>query len=427
VIVDVGNKKNNLVVKSNYLIESSYRLTIQEQRIILIMVSMIGKDDEDFKSYRINIRDFMMAVGIKDKSGYRKIKQITRDLRKRELIVYNTEKKSELQTGWLSSAEYFDGLGYVELSFDPKLKEHLIKIKKSFTSYQLKYALRLRRSYSVRVYELLKQYQKIGKRYFDLAELKKFLWIKDGEYKLYGHFKNKIIVPAQKDLSERTDLTFKFNEKKVGRNKVIGIEFMIIKNELNENDVVEILGTEIKNQDLYTRLQEYFCLSPKQAQETLSSYEEKRILENLGYVEMQIKKGSIKNVGAYTLNAIKNDFRRQTSLFEIQNKAKQKEQQSAQAKKQAEEHYKGDYRTFHHESLEKARRGLSNEKLQALEAQAKQEGEQRSKDSGGLGSVAIFTRFALERLLNEEAEIPGEDEWVAEKVKEWEAKQKKQA
>ena len=44
-------KDNYLVSKSNNLIEARYRLSVQEQRLIAIMVSDIKPDDRDFKKY----------------------------------------------------------------------------------------------------------------------------------------------------------------------------------------------------------------------------------------------------------------------------------------------------------------------------------------------------------------------------------------
>ena len=69
-------------------------------------------------------------------------------------------------------------------------------------SYDVRNILKLTSVYSIRIYELLKQYEGMidesklshTKRKFSIDELKKVLGIEDGEYQLYGHFKNKIIL-----------------------------------------------------------------------------------------------------------------------------------------------------------------------------------------------------------------------------------------
>ena len=82
-----------LVVKSNYLVEASYRLTTQEQRIILLLASMISPEDKDFQAYRINIKDFNSLIGVKNEAGYTEIKQLTKKILKRVIVIKDVEAK----------------------------------------------------------------------------------------------------------------------------------------------------------------------------------------------------------------------------------------------------------------------------------------------------------------------------------------------
>lgn len=51
-------KTNNIVVKSNQLIEAKYKLSTREQKTILYLTSQINMNDEELKMYRLSIRDF---------------------------------------------------------------------------------------------------------------------------------------------------------------------------------------------------------------------------------------------------------------------------------------------------------------------------------------------------------------------------------
>ena len=126
--------------------------------------------------------------------------------------------------------------------------------------------IRFKSTYSIRLYELLKQYEKIGERTFDLIEFKKTLGIRPGSYKLYGHLKSKILNPTQKELKQNADIRFDFKEKKQGR-KVVGIIFRIKQNAPKRSKDIdnEIVNAQIINPELYNRLQSYFCLSTGQA------------------------------------------------------------------------------------------------------------------------------------------------------------------
>jgi plasmid replication initiation protein len=216
--------KNNIVRKSNSLVEASYKLSVNQQKIVLLLASSIKPGDENFQPYQINIKEFAKLLGLKNKNFYGEIDALTSDLRNRELVL--SSKQSLLRISWLSSVEYFKGTGVIELCFDPKMKPYLLQLKERFTTYRLKEVIQLKSSFSIRIYELLKQYEKIGERIFLLETLKASLGIGPTEYSLYGDFKRRVLLVAQSEVAEKTDISFKFKEIKEGR-KVVKIKFII--------------------------------------------------------------------------------------------------------------------------------------------------------------------------------------------------------
>ncbi len=46
-VIEVNKK--SLVVQSNTLVEAKYRLSVEEQKIIKILIAQIQREDEDFK------------------------------------------------------------------------------------------------------------------------------------------------------------------------------------------------------------------------------------------------------------------------------------------------------------------------------------------------------------------------------------------
>lgn len=401
---DIRNNKS-LVVKSNYLVEASYSLSTQEQRIILILASLVKPDEQDFHRYKIEVKEFNRLVGIKNESGYAETKEVTKKLLKRVVVIKNIADKTELQIGWLASAEYFDGKGYIELEFSPKLKPYFLALKECFTQYQLKNVIALKRSYSIRIYELLKQYEKIGERYFEIDHLKYILGIEEDKYKYYGHFKDKVINPAKKELNNKTDIYFDFKEKKKAR-KVIGLYFFIKRHEKEPHDQkIDDINIEI-----YMRMKDYFCLSPTQAKEFLNKYPESRIIENLQHVERRHKLGQIKDMGAYTVKAIKENIKDQLSLFDEEKQKRDKIKSQEEAQKQLREHLKKQYRIFRQNEHEKLRKSLSEAKLKEIKDQANINGKEKAgnKQYG----LKMFQCLAEEKILDELGNIPSEEEWI---------------
>lgn len=252
--------EHKLIRKSNFLIEASYKLSLVEQRIVMVLASMIKQEDDEFKKYLLNIKDFATLLDLKHKDGYSQLQLVTKKLLTRAFTIKMAN--GVLQIGWLSSAKYIDGEGVVELCFDPQLKPYLLQLKDRFTSYRLKNVIQLRSSFSIRIYELLKQYEKLGERTFLLKTLREYLGLEQSQYKLYGDFKRKIILVAQAELLEKTDLSFEFEEIKVSR-RVGKIRF-IIKSQIpvNAGDGIDL--NEINKAVIDPQLFHLFELLPEQ-------------------------------------------------------------------------------------------------------------------------------------------------------------------
>lgn len=60
----IETKTNNLVTKSNMLIEANYKLGVVEQKIILCLASNIQPTDSDFKTYTLPIKEFSKLLGL---------------------------------------------------------------------------------------------------------------------------------------------------------------------------------------------------------------------------------------------------------------------------------------------------------------------------------------------------------------------------
>ncbi len=221
-----------IVTQANELVESRYNLTLGEQRLIFTMISRIQPEDEDFKPYRISLGELAEFLGIDKNHIYADCKKITKKLL--EKVVEIQELGRLLQTHWVSSADYIDGTGVVNLTFDPLLKPYLLQLKGNFTSSKLDMLLSFKSQYTMRMYSLLKQYERLNSREIELHLLREILGIGKEQYKLYTDFKRNILESTQKELKAKSDLTFEFDEIKYGR-RVGAIRFRIFTKKLIES------------------------------------------------------------------------------------------------------------------------------------------------------------------------------------------------
>ena len=218
--------EKHIVTQSNKLIEARHvkTLSAREQKIILTMVSMIQPNDKDFKEYSISIHEFSEMLGLKGHAKYEEIKEVA--LRLQEKTLFIPDEKGFVTTNWVASQRYIEGEGVIELSFSPYLKPYLLQLKTAFTSYRLSNILSLKSGYTIRLYELMKKWQHLGRWECSVDSLREKMGSTSKAYSLYGNFKNKILLPSVEELNEHTDLFVEYKEIKKGR-KVEKIEFSI--------------------------------------------------------------------------------------------------------------------------------------------------------------------------------------------------------
>lgn len=214
-------KNHYLVSKDNNLIEARQNkpLTVTEQKIILTMVSMIEPKDEEFKDYDISVKDFLMMLNLPSGGSYNHIKKVVDELLSKVVEIPSTAAAGGwVKTHWVSSAEYVNGSGTIQLRFAPKLKPYLIQLKDTFTSYRLNNILSLKSGYSIRLYELMKKWQRAGEWTCTLESLREKLGVGAQKYPRYANFNARILKVSVAELNEKTDLNITVNEIRKGRN-----------------------------------------------------------------------------------------------------------------------------------------------------------------------------------------------------------------
>jgi len=305
-------KNNNLVSKSNTLIESSYKLTLTEEKVMLCVASVINPSDKDFKTYRFSVKEFCDVLGLTNKK-HGQLREITKELMKKVFEIRIGE--SVIQASWLSYVAYNKGMGTVDIRFDPFLKPYLLELDGHFTSYRLGNVSKLKSVYSIRLYELLKQYEKFKKRTFNVDDLKEILQVHEN-YPLYGNFKQKVLNVAKEELAAKTDISFTFEEIKNGR-KVEKIQFNIISTRNLKADV-KVIEEEIVEDNTLIMKQELLKLGINIKDTLLSQFEKEHGASFINdfISNMRLKINSIDDPTAYFVGTMRKN---KDQTFEIEN------------------------------------------------------------------------------------------------------------
>lgn len=230
-------KKEMEIVKSNPLVEASYRLTSAEQCIILSCISQIHKEEKvtDEVMYKVSVSDYVTLTGADPKSAYRDIKEAAERLDTRRVRIYELpngggkikNKNRMIKLGWVQTIAYTEGCGEVELRFNKDMLPYLTSISGSFTKYKLKHVVKMSSSFGVRLYELLVEWKdrfRAEEQEVSLEWLKRVLQV-EGKYSSIKDFKKYVLNPAISDVNKHSDFRVSWEQKKTGR-KISHLKFI---------------------------------------------------------------------------------------------------------------------------------------------------------------------------------------------------------
>lgn len=226
-----------IVEKRNVLNElRSNNMTVQELRFFSIYLSKINPWDLSTRAVRFPIEDFQRIMGF----GKLNIGQLraSTDSLLTKLVHIPTER------GGYTAFQLFkeckidqddSGKWYMEIDAHDKALPLMFDFKSHYFKYELWNALRLKSANQVRMYEILKQYEKIGKREIEVRELRELLGVSDNEYSDrtgWSNFKKKVLDSCQQALKDTTDICFTYERGRTGAGgKWLTIIFYISRNE----------------------------------------------------------------------------------------------------------------------------------------------------------------------------------------------------
>ena len=296
------------VKKADVVVKARYKLNPLSLKFITTLISSIKRSDEINELYIFKVKDFQELTKLKRKDLYWAVKEALKELLEKPIYIPKGKDKDDnsfLMLNWVASAEYKEGEGLVEFEISNKLRPYLLEAQKKFLKYKLENILPLRSSYSIRLYEILKDWYEMNNRYGNKAEkiikvdeLREMLEIPKS-YR-FNDVKRFVLNKSKKELEEHTDIIFDFEEIKTGR-KVTHLKFIIQDNSkkiisknsqnVEENNIVieeKPKPTDFKNLKFKEFKQ---VLVDNYAGYYLGEYENKSItLSESGYIELNGKR-----------------------------------------------------------------------------------------------------------------------------------------
>lgn len=257
---EIRKERCQFVVKSNALIQKTrYELTLEEQRLLLYIISKIKPDDERIEMQHFTIRDYCEVCGIDIFSmpkmyGY--MKDTIKKLADKSFWV-KLDTGGEMLLRWIDKAKISKYSGTVDIKLNDDLIPYLLELQGLYTQYQLVSVLPMKSKYSARLYEILRSELHRDKSYievtYSLDTLQDCLGITEATGKSYrknpSMFRQFVIDRAVEEIALYTDISASVEYIRTGR-KLDRVKIKI----KALNDAQAIANTRRAARELYNRL-----------------------------------------------------------------------------------------------------------------------------------------------------------------------------
>lgn len=227
-----------IIEKRNVLNEiRANNLSLQELRFFSIYLSKINPRDEKTRIVRFPLADFQKIMGL-GRMNIAHFKAAVDGLLTKVVHIPDEDGNGMRAFQLFKECHIFQndmGEWFVEIDAHDRALPLMFDYKERYFKYELWNALRLKSPNQIRMYEILKQYESLGKRELTVKDLRELLGISDNEYSGrtgWSNFKIKILDGCQQALKETTDISYTYERGKTGAGgKWLSIIFTIHKNE----------------------------------------------------------------------------------------------------------------------------------------------------------------------------------------------------
>lgn len=206
--------KNNLIVKSNQVVEASYTLTTTEQRLILSAIAQVPKGEEvsDDVLYPLATED-LIKLGGDEKASHKEFKDAVNRLYERSIVLRDGNESDSFR--WIQE-KVFNGPSMAFVRFSKPILPFLSNLKAEFTKYLESDIVGMSSPYAIRIYELMMQYRSVGHREISLDDLR-WMFQLENKYPVWADLKKRVIDQATKEINEHSPYKLTIEPKRTGR------------------------------------------------------------------------------------------------------------------------------------------------------------------------------------------------------------------
>ncbi len=424
----------NEVIKHSAAIHISNTLTHTQRMVSNVLLKNAFKDLLSDERHQIKISTLLQSIDCNTRN-IKAVKDILSVLAttKLEWNILDKDKKNR----WGVSAL----LAYAEIKSGVCSYEYSAGLRKIFSNPNIYARLNLliqrqfKCGHTLAIWEYLMEFlcsNKFKSGYTDWLSVEAFKKLlgthNDPLYKEFKYIGQRLIKKPLKKINEVSDISAEVEYERKKR-RVVALRFKVARKENYQlpldmplpADLVDVKASsakfprseEIKEPDGGSQILERllsFGLTKKQAGKIISGHDESYIEENLDIVEKACRAGKVAKPPAYTMTALKEDYRPKKSFLEEEQELEEKQTKAQQEQRKRSEAFEKLKMEAEAKRLEAAidklsvakRKTLDKEFLESLQENPNGAMALKSYKKKGLGSImvkSVFNVFVRDRLI----------------------------
>lgn len=217
-----------IIRKSHPIVEAGYKLSIAEQRIILLSLAKLDNRNTEQSKVTLYAMDYARTFGLSEKTAYTELSKASKRLYERSIVLKGEDETTEFR--WIESrTKYHKGEGRISFEFSRRVLPYLFELDKKlgYTQYELLSVSGFTSNYSIRIYELAVKLLGMRNQSISVEELRRILQL-ETKYKEFRELNKFVIKVAVNEINEKSDLLLNIAPLKQGR-KVVALEFKVTK------------------------------------------------------------------------------------------------------------------------------------------------------------------------------------------------------
>lgn len=255
-------------------------------------------------------------------------------------------------------------------SYSPHMKQ-LLHTPQIYGVVNLIIQAKFKSSYALALYENCARYQNLSvTKWFDIALFRKLMGVPDDKYIVFRDFKKRVLDKSVEEVNSYSDLSLEPELNRVGR-KVSSIRFKISKKP-KEYSEIEATGKECKFTDeveeCISKITDNFQLSRSRAISLVDEYSHGKVMEKINLIKQSeaYRQGSIRNLAAYFIKALKDDYQIPESGAAILSQRKLDKQIKEQRERQINEENHKKYNEYVNEIIDEYLSSFTQTQLSQL-------------------------------------------------------------